>query len=738
MHFAAVTALSLALATTTLAVTPPLGPGVPVSVPEYGPTVAEKWTSDIATDGHSYFVVWNDRRRSLSYHIYGTRVSADGQVLDPAGIPFGRGEEPSVTATGHGYALAWHANNGYYAATYADGAVQITRIGDATGECPGAKVASNGNTILVATCGRDLFLLDHELHVLKQMRLATKVGNLIGLAVTPIGDEYLIAVASPDYPFPIVTQKIDSAGNLQAAKRVTDSQRTDSLDIVSNGNESLAVWRETSHLVGRVIARDESSGATRIVGQADVNLPHPDRALHSPGMAWLGGQYLMLYMRGGYQLPPDLFLTHVDAAGAPVGEPVLAATDTRAHDSPDIAVKSDGSGAAAWLDGKWSVRVGLFDSASLGTETPFRQIIDAASGAHEQLLPAVERVEEHAVTAWLDRSIGTSNIRIARPGTTPLLVASNTDAQWLDIAYDGNTVWVAWFGKGKLGVRRYTALLSPVDAEPRLFDPPAGASVAVAGAAGDGALAVVWRTMPLDYEDGDLVASILRADGTMRELAISGMTEDGVEDSAVAVWDGARFFVAWRYKVMDGGEPPYPVPVPIRALHVTSAGEAVESSPVELHLAVITPGTLKAASSPQGVVLAWTELGDDLSVLTRVARYTGATPLDPSAPLARGTLAGIAPLANGEVDVYWWTSPRFHQEVAMIRYERFSASLASRSDFFTTQPFPVNNQQLELVATVVGTRPVVVHTQVDDSAEAAGISRLFIRQQGMNRRRAVR
>lgn len=150
MHFAAVTALSLALAATALAVTPPLGPGVPVSVPEYGPTTARKWMADIATDGDSYFVIWSDRRRSSWHHIYGTRVTADGQVLDPAGIPFGRGEDASVTATGRGYALAWPATDGYYAATYADGAVQIARIGDRNSECAGAKVASNGNTILVA------------------------------------------------------------------------------------------------------------------------------------------------------------------------------------------------------------------------------------------------------------------------------------------------------------------------------------------------------------------------------------------------------------------------------------------------------------------------------------------------------------------------------------------------------------------------------------------------------------
>ncbi len=733
MRLAIVTILCGALTTSALAATPRLGPAVPVSVPEYGPTLSEKRMSRIATDGDSYFVVWGDRRRSVVDHIYGTRLSADGHVLDPAGIPFGLGNDPTVVATGHGYALAWHAYDGYYAATYADERLRIKRIAPLNSECGGAKIASNGNTILVATCGRDLFLLDRELRVLKQMQLATRMWTVGGLAVTAIGDAYRIAVASRELPYPVVTQTVDAAQTLQAAKTVTGSLGADSIDIAANGNESLAVWRERSNIVGRVIAQDESSGEPRTVGTADAGLPHPDRALYSPAVAWRGGGYVMMYMRGGYDLPRELFLARLDPTGAQMGTPTLVAKNIR-PDWPNIAVKSDGSGAAAWLDEKWSVRVGLFGSASIDTATPFHTIIDAASGAHEQLLPAVERVDGQAVTAWLDRSIGTSDVRLARPGAAPLLVAPNTDAQWLDLAYDGSTLWVVWAGNGKLGVRRYTGALIPIEAEPLTFDPPAGASRAVAGAAGDGALAVVWSTAPRDRYDGDLLATVLRADGTMRELAISGETE-GSEDSAVAVWDGERFFVAWRYNVFEMIDPPMAVPAPIRALHVTSAGEPVEASPVELHVTDNSSRDLKAEASPQGVILAWTQARFDLAIETRLARYTGAGPLAPSAPLVRGALGDIAPLANGEVDVYWWKGD---YQTATIRHERLSPALESQGDVYTTPPFPVADHDVSIAATAVGTTPVVMHTQVDDAPGVGGISRLFVRQAAPVRRRAVR
>ena len=43
----------------------------------------------VVANGNGYFVVWADKRNysSTEYDIYGARVSATGEVLDPTGIP---------------------------------------------------------------------------------------------------------------------------------------------------------------------------------------------------------------------------------------------------------------------------------------------------------------------------------------------------------------------------------------------------------------------------------------------------------------------------------------------------------------------------------------------------------------------------------------------------------------------------------------------------------------------------
>ena len=65
----------------------------------------------VASNGTDFFIVWEDYRSGTSYDIYGSRVDAQGAVLDPAGIPISTGKEregaPVVGFDGTNYFVVW-------------------------------------------------------------------------------------------------------------------------------------------------------------------------------------------------------------------------------------------------------------------------------------------------------------------------------------------------------------------------------------------------------------------------------------------------------------------------------------------------------------------------------------------------------------------------------------------------------------------------------------------------------
>jgi hypothetical protein len=65
----------------------------------------------IAFDGNNYLAVWQDYRSGDDYNIFGTRISPNGTVLEPGGIPISTSsryqESSSVTFNGSNYLVVW-------------------------------------------------------------------------------------------------------------------------------------------------------------------------------------------------------------------------------------------------------------------------------------------------------------------------------------------------------------------------------------------------------------------------------------------------------------------------------------------------------------------------------------------------------------------------------------------------------------------------------------------------------
>ncbi len=65
----------------------------------------------VSFDGTNYFVVWQDQRNSQNYDIYGTKVSQSGLILNPSGIAIttaaNNQQEPSIAFGNSAYLIVW-------------------------------------------------------------------------------------------------------------------------------------------------------------------------------------------------------------------------------------------------------------------------------------------------------------------------------------------------------------------------------------------------------------------------------------------------------------------------------------------------------------------------------------------------------------------------------------------------------------------------------------------------------
>jgi hypothetical protein len=104
-----------------------LGPSieVPVAPPVIGRAAGTQSLPRVATDGRDFFAVWSDSRSGTS-SVFGTRVLADGTVLDPTGILIvASGDKPGVVWDGANYVVVWQEN---YTSSYPYLRVSFVRI----------------------------------------------------------------------------------------------------------------------------------------------------------------------------------------------------------------------------------------------------------------------------------------------------------------------------------------------------------------------------------------------------------------------------------------------------------------------------------------------------------------------------------------------------------------------------------------------------------------------------------
>ncbi|WP_242342219.1 InlB B-repeat-containing protein [Anaeromyxobacter terrae] len=266
----------------------------------------------VAFDGTNYLVVWQDSRGSTGRDIYGARVTPDGTVLDPGGIPISTAlehqVEPAVAFDGTSYLVVWEDRRSGFA------------------DVRGARVSPNG-TVLAA----DLLISGATGHQTQPAVACATGGCLVawrdGRAGGP--DVYGARVAG--------TSVLEPAG--LPISRAGSSQGRPA--IASDGTGYLVVWNDTRSGTSDVYGtRVTAAGA--ILDASGLAIATAADAQQSPDAQFEGAYYVVAWHDRRSGVAFDLYAARVTGAGAVVDPSgFLVASGTG---GVTTSVASDGAG----------------------------------------------------------------------------------------------------------------------------------------------------------------------------------------------------------------------------------------------------------------------------------------------------------------------------------------------------------------------------------------------------------
>lgn len=286
---------------------------------------------DIVWNGSIYFVVWADYRRDDA-NIYGTRISQNGVVLDPDGIPISTAPNSQTSAK-----LSWDGQNFFV--------VWNDKRNEEDG-IYGARISPDGqlldpNGILIYSENNQYF---HD--------------------IAWNGEEFLV-VWDQSEPFEfadIYGLRIDSNGQAIDSSPVIISahDKAEQIpNIISNGNQFLITWQDY-----RNIQRTNADIYGTFVNNGIVSNPsgirifvHND-AQYTPRLAWNGLNYFCLWndmrhetARSDWELKSDIYGIKIDSSGNVDRSATTISMISKLEYDHDITAKGSDF-LAVWLAGE--------------------------------------------------------------------------------------------------------------------------------------------------------------------------------------------------------------------------------------------------------------------------------------------------------------------------------------------------------------------------------------------------
>ncbi|HEX8369860.1 MAG TPA: Ig-like domain-containing protein, partial [Pyrinomonadaceae bacterium] len=291
----------------------------------------------VASDGVNYFVIWREDRFAYS-EIFGTRISTDGQVLDPNGIklygspgdyvlPF----DTALTWDGASYVAAYHCGDTGVTGNVCANRVQANGTASASLPIPSTSGSSQPGVGALAGGGTQILWVDRRLSpdgdifgvkfgtdnsfgAPAPASLAAPRETNIRFTKTDAGNFAYSYRSTISGESSVYLQRLAAGGNpigeptlvVQGAEAITNSS------VAWNGSVYLVVWELSGQIYGRRVGAD---GAT--IGDA-----FPIMTGFTPDVAALGTQFLVVVSFPQTSEIRNTRAVRVDGSGTVLGAPV--------------------------------------------------------------------------------------------------------------------------------------------------------------------------------------------------------------------------------------------------------------------------------------------------------------------------------------------------------------------------------------------------------------------------------
>jgi hypothetical protein len=546
----------------------------------------------VAFNGANFLVVWEDMRGGQGHDVYAARVSPDGTVLDPDGIPVATAtssqREPSVVSDGDGFLVAWHHER-----NSSDDAVPPEH------DIHAARVDSNG------------VVLDP---------LALMVSSAPGAQTRPSvafdGTNYLVAWEDKRAGnFDVYASRVSRFGLVLDANGIpvsTGPEREGAPTVAYGDGHYLVAWhdsREASYTSSIFGSRLSTLGTVLDPGGFRIsNVPNPQIR---PRVFYGGGRFLVVWTYASFEF--DTYGAVVGAGGS-VGPSFAIAAGERNEYEASIAFDGE-QFFVAWKDQREFSDGGDVYGSRIKAEgivvDPGGRAISTTSNQQEFSRVAFDGTNYFVV--WMDnRNESDGDIYGARVtpdgemldgGGIPIVTARWGQA-WPDVVYDGTNYLVVWsdyrYPAGVFGAR-----VTPGGEvlDPNGFRIASGDTSFPRVARGDSQSLVVW--VQVEAARADVRGARVATDGTMLdETSLPISTAPDHQLAPTVAFDGRNYLVAWS----DARHPYTGMPAQdIYATRVSGAGEVLDPAGFAVSRAASQQADPSIAFDGDNYLVAWTD-----------------------------------------------------------------------------------------------------------------------------------